>query len=79
MDDSYAPETRFALTERTLSCCAKAARLDQLIFDPICAFGSFAIEMTDTVTAWTDEKLATLLAELEARLQHSVVRVDAHY
>jgi hypothetical protein len=79
MDESCTLETGFTLTGRVLPCCGKSARLDQLVFDGLCVFGSFAIEITDTMTNLSDDEFAMLGAELQARLQCRLVGVDAHY
>jgi hypothetical protein len=79
MDQSCELATGFTLTERMLPCCGKPVRLDQLVFDGFCAFGSFAIEITDTMTNLSEEEFAALQHKLEARLDCKVLRVDAHY
>jgi hypothetical protein len=79
MDQSCELTTGFTLTKRTLSCCGKPVRLDQLVFDGLCAFGSFAIEITDTMTNLSDDAFATLHQGLQARLECKLLRADAHY
>jgi hypothetical protein len=79
MDESCTLETGFTLTERLLPCCRTSVRLDQLYFDPLCAFGSFAIEITDTMKTWLDDEFAALQVELAKRLSCALQRIDAQY
>jgi hypothetical protein len=79
MDQSCELETGFKLTERMLPCCAKLVRLDRLVFDPLCAFGSFAIQIADTMTTLSEDEWATLQQELQTHLACPLRRVDAHY
>jgi hypothetical protein len=79
MDASWTEAGGFTLTERQLPCCGKIARLDALYFDPRCAFGSFEIAITDTMTTLSDEELDALMRQIEMRLGCPLQRVDAHY
>jgi hypothetical protein len=79
MDQSSEQGAGFTLTERMLPCCGKPVRPDQLVFDPPCAFGSFAIEVTDPLRTLSDGEWNSRMRELEARLQCLLQRVDAHY
>ncbi len=79
MDTSYSQTNGFTLSTRTLACCGSSVQLDQLVFDAPCAFGSFAIEITDTMATLTDEERADLLRETEMRLGCPLIWIDAHY
>jgi hypothetical protein len=79
MDASWTQSGGFTLTDRQLPCCGKTARLDALYFDPKCAFGSFEIAITDTLTTLTGEELSALMRQLETRLMCPLHRIDAHY
>jgi hypothetical protein len=50
MDDSYGDGAGFTLTKQTLACCGAEIGLDALKFDAHCAFGSFGIDIIDTMT-----------------------------
>jgi hypothetical protein len=79
MDDSYTDEGGFALTSQTLICCGEDVRLDQLIFVSHCAFGSFGIDMIDTMTTLSDAEVAALMEQVEVLLSCKLQHVDAHY
>jgi hypothetical protein len=79
MDENYTKDAGFALTSRTLACCSADVRLDQLIFDAHCAFGSFGIDMTDTMTTLSDGEVAALMKQVEVLLSCKLQHVDAHY
>jgi hypothetical protein len=79
MDASWTESSGFTLTERQLPCCGKTACLDALYFDPKCAFSSFEIAITDTMTTLPDGELDALMRQLEIRLGCPLQRIDAHY
>jgi hypothetical protein len=79
MDESYTQDAGFALSSRALDCCGADVRLDQLIFDAHCAFGSFGIDMTDTMTTLSDAEVTALMEQAEVLLSCKVQHVDAHY
>jgi hypothetical protein len=79
MDAAWTEDSGFTLTSRVLPCCGSSTSLEALGSEPLCAFGSFALVITDTMTTLSDEEWASLSKELESRLQCSLVRVDAHY
>jgi hypothetical protein len=79
MDRAWSAEGGFTLTTRVLGCCGTATRLDALGSDPLCAFGSFAIEITDTTTTLSESAFDSILRELETSLACRLQRVDAHY
>jgi hypothetical protein len=68
MDESYTEDGGFALDSRTLKCCGANFRLDQLIFNAPCAFGSFGIDIADTTTTLSNGEVAALIQGLEQRL-----------
>jgi hypothetical protein len=47
--------------------------------DPVCAFGSFALVITDPTTTWSDDDFDTTLRKLETLLGCPLQRIDAHY
>jgi hypothetical protein len=79
MDGSWTEAGGFDLTGRQLPCCGKTARLEALYFDPKCAFGSFEIAITDTMTTMSEAELDTLKRDLEIKLGCPLHRIDAHY
>jgi hypothetical protein len=79
MDAAWKVATGFDLTTRVLDCCGKPSSLDALGSDPLCAFGSFALVITDPMTTWSDDDFDTTLRKLEALLGCPLQRVDAHY
>ncbi len=79
MDASYAEATGFTMSQKTLACCETTVALNQLIFDAPCAFGRFAIEITDTLTSLTDDEVAQLMNEAGSKLGSALMRIDAHY
>jgi hypothetical protein len=79
MDSAWTETKGFNLTTRLLDCCGKSASLENLGFDPVCAFGSFALVITDPTTTWSDDDFDTTLRKLETLLGCPLQRVDAHY
>jgi hypothetical protein len=79
MDAAWRGATGFELTTRVLDCCGRPTSLDALGSDPLCAFGSFALTITDPMTTWSDDDLNTMLSRLENLLSCPLHRVDAHY
>jgi hypothetical protein len=79
MDSAWKGTIGFELTTRVLDCCGKPASLDALGADPLCAFGSFALVVTDTRTTWSENDRDVALRKLESLLGCPLHRVDAHY
>jgi hypothetical protein len=79
MDSAWTETNGFTLTSRALNCCGKPTNLDALGFDPLCAFGSFALVVTDTMMALADEDLETIRFTLQNMLGCRLQRVDAQY
>jgi hypothetical protein len=79
MDAAWNGATGFGLTTRALDCCGKPTGIDALGSDPLCAFGSFALVVTDTRTTWSDGHLDVVLRRLETLLGCPLHLVDAHY
>jgi hypothetical protein len=79
MDTAWKGATGFDLTTRVLDCCGKPTSLDALGSDPLCAFGSFALVITDTTTTWSDDECDATRRKLERLLGCPLQRVDAHY
>lgn len=79
MDASWSKAAGFTLTARKLACCGQTVRLDALGSDPLCAFGSFALVITDTMKSLSDAEFLAIQAELETRLGCALQQVDAHY
>jgi hypothetical protein len=79
MDSAWTGGTEFNLTSRVLACCNTSTSLENLGSDPVCAFGSFAVVITDPVTTWSDGDLDAVLRRLETVLGCPLQRVDAHY
>jgi hypothetical protein len=79
MDAAWNGATGFVLTTRALDCCGKPTGIDALGSDPLCAFGSFALVVTDTRTTWSDGHLDVVLRRLETLLGCPLHLVDAHY
>jgi hypothetical protein len=79
MDTAWSPEAGFTLTSRVLDCCNATVSLESLGSDPACAFGSFALVVTDTKNTYSDDELDAMMKELQAMLKCRLHRVDAHY
>jgi hypothetical protein len=79
MDDSYIDGAGFTLTKRTLACCGSEIGLDALKFDAHCAFGSFGIDITDTMTTLGESELKAQMDHVATILACPLQRVDARY
>jgi hypothetical protein len=79
MDAAWKGATGFELATRVLNCCGRPTSLEALGSNPLCAFGSFALIITDPLTTWSDEDPNTMLRELETVLSCPLHRVDAQY
>jgi hypothetical protein len=79
MTKDYSETTGFIFSTRIMPCCQSPARLDEIVFENICMFGRFAIQVTDTMKTYSEYEITNVEKSIAFYLGCPLRHLEAHY
>jgi hypothetical protein len=55
MTEDYDEAKGFTFSTRTLTCCGARLQLDKIVFENLCVFARFVIQVTDTMKTYSEK------------------------
>jgi hypothetical protein len=79
MTEDYDERNGFTFSTLTMPCCYVPTRLGEIVFESLCMFGRFAIQVADTMKTYSEEEILDFEQKLAKYLRCPMRHFEAHY